>query len=345
MTYHADIDETLISFIPNGETDEEKTHAEDRLIALQEALQQSDEAFISINRQKTHGRAPEEFITHVAADKYTLNELLIFLQNEFGGGDYRLRLFVGKQMINNRLYSVAEPANKINKNESNNFDRLAQLILEQNERLAQMFSKKPEKTMVEQLEEIRLMQETFGMNKSNNQTQLNPIEQIRQSLELVETLKEMGGKDNEKEELGGMFTELMRTVNNMRQQKPAQVPVQVPAQVQKQPTEQENKKMQLSMQMKMGLSILLKAANKGSDAGDYAGMVMDMADAEQINQFLNDRDALDKIIAIEPQIGLKKQWFSDLIEHVKGLSGDVSSKFADEYDLKEEQENDKKESL
>lgn len=337
-------DDNVLTFIEEPEDLSQKTDYEERVDRIVNAMSEGLDAYISVHLQNGTGKTSQSFVTNVPADKYNVDQLLMHLQENYGGGDYRLRLIVNGRTERNKLYSVAGLPSS-NKQENNGqFEALAQMIAQSNQQMIAMIKEqqKPEKPLVEQLKEIQMMQETFGMNKEPAPAQ-NPIEQIKQSLELVESLKEMTPKNNEEPEdnLSSMFTQLLQTVAQTRAQPRQQIPQQPIPQQPINNQEATQNMSELSMQMKMGLGLLIKAANKNDDPANYAAMVMNMAGDEKVNEFLNDENALNKLIQICPELEPKRIWFGDLIEHIKALNGDVNSKFAQEYDLIEETVNDK----
>ena len=342
-------EDNVLTFIEKPEDNEQLSDYEERINRISGALSEGLDAYISVQRQNGTGKTAQSFVTNVPADKYSVDGLLMYLQENFGGGDYRLRLIVNGRTERNKLYSVSGLPVAETKETGGQLEAIAMMIQDSNRTMLEALkqTQKPEKTLVEQLNEIKLMQETFGMNQEPAPA-LNPIKQIKESLQLVESLKEMSttNEDSQGDNLSSMFTELLKTINQTKPIQTQQPQYQPQAEKQKpQPInnqEASNNMNELSMQMRMGLSLLIKAANKNEDPANYAGMVMNTAGEEKTNEFLNDKDALNKLIKIVPELEVKREWFADLIEHIKAVSGDKTSKFANEYDLIEESIDDKK---
>jgi hypothetical protein len=85
----------------------------------------------------------------------------------------------------------------------------------------------------------------------------------------------------------------------------------------------------MQLALRLGIAALLKAARNKADTAFYADVVMDQLPEDKIGLLLAP-DALTQLESLEPKVKEHREWFADVIEHIKGMNG-APSKYADLY--------------
>lgn len=182
------------TFEVNTDDDAPETQAESRTESIFSALNDDSEAYINVYREIT-GYRDKEFVTSVPADKYDLGELLTYLGETFGGGDYRLIGYANKKIAANQLVKVARkvaPKSDDKPSETLGAMEMMRQMMEQNQRvireLAERSSGAPQKTTMDMLQELALMKEVLGGGN-----QVDPFKQMGQMFGLMEQMKGLSG--------------------------------------------------------------------------------------------------------------------------------------------------------
>jgi hypothetical protein len=152
-----------------------------------------------------------------------------------------------------------------------------------------------------------------------------PARGFGEILETVNGLKmlgiNVGGIQTEPPADEEKFTDILEKITPMvtaiaasaNKQQPA--PAVVPRETQK---KQDHQKMNIGL--KMAIGALVRAAKKNADTAFYADIVIDQVPSEKINLLVSD-GALDRLAEVEPAILEHKEWFLDVLEHVRAMCG------------------------
>jgi hypothetical protein len=346
LEQNEDGDVTVVEFF----TENLGTDAESRAADMSDALRSGRDPYVTVHRITGSGNAPEEYVTRLPADKFDFGQLQEFIAKNYGGGDYRVRLYSSNKLVKsgNRMISIAHPVEKPMNQDQGLLSVLIQKMDRQNEILMAALTKKvevqPQQFNRESyLDELLKMKALFGGSGGGG------IESIKEALGFVKELGlNIGHIGQEKEEAG--FSELLAQFAPLVTQA-AYHPNPVVARPNGQqsqaykdnpikPNPQRSQQMNMQqMQLRFGLGQLLTAARKNSDPGHWAITVLDMLDGETVRQFISEGDPVKKMIELCPDVEAHQQWFRLLAEHLKALLG-LPSTVSDEYDTDDDQQLD-----
>jgi hypothetical protein len=361
-----DIEDVEIYDVEHGEP-EEATQAEKKTENIFSALSGDAEAYLMIYREIT-GYRDKELITSVPADKYDLGELVVFLQGNYGGGDYRIIGYKDKKIAANQLIKIAHKIKSAGEQPSETMgvmDAMRQMMQE-NQRLIMQLSERgqggPQKTTRDMLEELMIMKEVMG----NNSPQVDPMAMMTQTLGMLKDLGVVGG-DNQSESLGGndqlsammgMVGKLAESAAKQPQQLPQpQLPQQfrqplppqhrpsvIPQRLQN-PLPRPNLRPQIdpslidqelraemikNPMLKYGLEMLIVQAKEKIDAGEVAEKVINFLPENDIKAFLLAPKSFETLCSLKSEVMEHKEWVLDLIEHLKAAFG-MESKHAEQW--------------
>ncbi len=308
------------------ESEEELTAAEKLTDAAIEQLSDNAEKgkTVQIYRQLGSGQESMEFVAKYPADKFTIDELINKLKVEYGGGDYRFMIRNEKgKLVANKLICIARKLSPSvsGDNQSGVYGVLERMMDKQDEFMRRMMANNQGgNSRMEMMNELVVMKELFSGNQ-----QANPMSQMKEMFEMIAMVKEQANP--EKEDDGGgftkMITEAMPLLNTMakaatgaQQPQPAHQP---------NPQRRTRQKPQEPQDMqKLAIGQLLTMAANGEEAADVAeklSIQIPEAYIPQIESLILGNDALAKMVAINPKVADKKEWFLDVIEWLKGYLG------------------------
>lgn len=329
-----------VEFDTDAQKPPTKTDAEHSFDSLLEQLQDDVEAFISIYRLTSNG---EIYAARIPADKYDLPALQEYLQEELGGGDFRLRVYRNKKLFANKLLQIEKK--KINKeNSSNSYDSLIRDLLDKmeanNQKMLELIQQKnnvPQKSTTEVLNELLLMKQIVGGGQ-----QVDPMVQLSATIETLKSIGvQIGGiqEKDENEGFGGMLeklaplaTAIISSKNNspnIRQQNP-------------QPQKQDKTMLRQQM-IKAAINDLLRAAKKQREVSVYAEEVVERV-PENILRNLVSTNFVEEMSKVNAEVITYAAWFVELGEHVKaqlGMPSTVDHLYSDdESDINDENSGD-----
>lgn len=317
-------DVTVIDFFTEGlETD-----ADEKAAAMSEALKAGRDPYILIHRILSGGNSPEEFIARFPVDKFDFGQLQDYLAENYGGGDYRVRLYSSNRLVKsgNKLITIAHRKKTVQANPGGDLVALVlQKMDQQNQMLMSILQKpKEQNSRAEFLDELIKMKAIFGGGGGGG------IDSVRDALGLI---KELGVPVGEVQKEDAGFSELLEKLAPLViHAQPQQIqPKQNPINPQDQQRRQQMNMQQ--MQLRIGIGQLLTAAKKNADPGHWATTVLDMIDMETVKGFVLEGDPVEKMANIAPEVGSYREWFKLLAEHLKaqmGLPSSVSSEYDDD---------------
>lgn len=327
---------------------ENKTDADDKADALAAALKEDSSAYLNVHRRITQN-SPEEFVANFDADKYNFGQLLSYLQENYGGGDYRVRLYAKGRIKANKLLQIAhkvKPSNTPQINPTGDAAQILNVVLQEmrnsQEKMFQTLQQKTE-SRGDLLKDMALFKELFG----GNSAPVNPFEAMKPMLEFMTMMGFQppgAGVEHEKGFMDVLEKTLPVFLKGMQQRpQPVRMPrAQIAAPVYKQnpvePLQQAPETDTQEKELRQMLSILVKAAKKGGDQYTYATMMFDQFDPDIIAQIAQTPGITDILGGIEPDVIEYKPWFLLLIEHLKaqmGLDSEVAADYVDLTDVDE----------
>lgn len=306
------------------------THADIATESLVHALNDvSASASVSIHRQNGNGKEALTFLDSFAPDKFTPDDLLQHIKNTYGSGDYRIHIRENGKLKANRHVSIEAPR-IVSRETPGNSDlrELVAVIQQQQQQMLAVFREmqSPQNTEDQMIERMLKYKALFGGNQQSRG--------FGEIIETVNGLKMLGinvggiqTEPAEKEEGFGDILEKMAPIvtamvqtNNQQQHHP---------QPQPQPNPQQRKANPMNLALKLGIAMLLKAARNKADTAFYADVVMDQLPEDKIPMLLAP-NALEQLESVEPKVKEHREWFADVMEHLKGMNG-MTSKYADLY--------------
>lgn len=313
-----------------------KTSQQARLEDIIEDLNNTDnDATMSVYRQSPlGGKAAMTFLASFAPDKYTMDELQLWLRDNFGSGDYRVQIRSGGRIRANKLISVEAPKVETDiRHPTSEAGEVLNVVMQAIEKQNQMLAAALQTNQTSEDDLLRRMvtyKQLFSSDSGGN-----TIGQIRDTLALVEDLR---GEVEPKDDGFGAVIDKLAPIAEAVAKNPQPQPQPQPQQPKQNPSpRQGHKSMNI---LHAGLATLLRAAKKGADTGFYADFILDQLPAEKVASFLVDKGAFDKLVILNPDVVAYKAWFDDLAEHVKAQIG-MESKYAEQYkDLNPSFEND-----
>lgn len=339
LEQHDDGDVTVVEFF----TENLGTDAESRAADMSDALRSGRDPYVTVHRITGSGNAPEEYVTRLPADKFDFGQLQEFIAKNYGGGDYRVRLYSSNKLVKsgNRMISIAHPVEKPANQDQGLLSVLIQKMDRQNEILMAALTKKvevqPQQFNRESyLDELLKMKALFGGGGGGG------IESIKEALGFVKELGLNIGQEKEEAGFGELLAQFAPLVTQAADQPVPQVQPKMRGYqenpINSNPQRSQQMNMQ-QMQLRFGLGQLLAAARKNADPGHWAITVLDMLDGETVKQFVSEGDPVKKMIELCPDVEAHKQWFRLLAEHLKALLG-LPSTVSDEYDTDDDQQLD-----
>jgi len=323
---------------------------------LAELGQTGSDAMVSVYRAEAlKGFKGGAFLFSCLPDEFTLEKL----RDEYGGGAYRIHVRANGGIVANRLVSVEEP--KRPKTEiptsppadvTTPITAMTQAMIAGFENLGKLIvaAQPQQQSRADMLKEMLMYKELFAAPQSS---QGNPLDLVRQGMELAKEFGAGGGKETGTadivmgllETFGKPIAEAVSAAQ--AQQKINQPPLAVPqgphiapalsgpAIIAPIPTHPaimsdtptvDGDTMQA---MKGYINFLIAQAQAGNDVFTYAGMILDQAPPEQVDQFIDRPDWLDFLAQFEPNVKAHELWFSQLRAAIKELlteeSGDGTS--------------------
>lgn len=332
-----------------------QTDQEEKSESLFDSLKSDPDSFITVHRQPLGGNNAMEFVGRFDADKFDLGGVLAHIQKTYGGGEYRVKGYSRGKITANKLIGIAHPISiKSDSGESS----LMRDVLDRMEKMQQQIvSVMQEKntgtnSRSEFLQEMMMMKQFFDTGAKSNGG-------FGEIMTVVSGLKELGvqiGGISEASDTGfaGLAEKFIplatailsqpktsqseKTLLPSRASPAGRLQAQKPAHPKQPVTIQQPKteEQKMSLALKMGIATLLNGAKTGADAGDYAELVLANVDEKTLEYMFIDPHAVNKLSAINPEVGKHTQWFIDLGEHIKAHLG-LESAFSHLYD---EAEND-----
>jgi len=338
----------------DGMTSEEvKTEAEHKADALADALSEDPEAFIVVSLQKNGGNSPMEAVGRYPADKYDMGQLQEHLRKTYGGGDYRIKLYVKGRIKANKLISIAKPLNAepgkggSDLGEMTNMMSLMLQQMQQNNRemlAAIQGAQTGGQSRTEMINEMMLMRDLFGQNQPQPAQSL--VQQMREMTEMKEVFGEMFGGDKSEdsgfgdllEKASPLFEAVATGMAAPSQTPPTTPPQPSPEQVAEHRARaaaktkmESNKKMNIFLNS--AIKQMLQAAQLNADPGAVAEQVLDKLPEAAARKYVTAPGAIDKLAKVNQGVTQFREWFIMVGEHIKAQLGEPSLVSAEYEDI------------
>jgi hypothetical protein len=320
-------------------------------------LGEHGEASINVYKMPGPGRTGLTFCFACAATDYTPAELMMKVQEERGAGEYQItatqkgrrgvlrksKFRVDEPSPDQKARNAVEPARpdgtlQIMEFVERSLNRQSEIIAGALASISQRLEQPRIDPMEQQrqtLEMIASMREIFAppapVAPANNGGLTSAVSQLKEVLELKALLQsdKEPGEASTVETMMGMAKDFLPALVAAGQasiQQPAaqpqprraiaRPPAQQPAPTTvPEPKPQENAAM---LELMKQLNVLVDAAKRDADVELYAALVYDQFEVDQLEKFLTDPTALDKLATWDANVKAHRQWFDNLRSTILG---------------------------
>lgn len=314
-----------------------KTQYDEKLDELIDSFQSTPNATVSIYRQKGNNvNDGLTFLDSFPPDKYTREQIMKLLRDEYGTGDYRVQVRVKGKLKANELICIEAPKKPEHGSRSETSDIIETVLTRLDRMQQQMFNtpqKSPEQIEHDFLQKMLVMKQLFGQPQQSNGG-------LQEMLTLITGLKSAGlistpnDEKDVKESDGFMgflssMAPTLETIAKGAMQPRQQIPQQMPPAYHPQPAPQPEPDLtgepdglpeHVKALVSMALITLCNAADKQSDSEFYADWVLDQMPDEHLSEFVAMLEAdnwLDTLDAMS--YGKAKPhavWFEELRQQI-----------------------------
>lgn len=302
----------------------------------------SDKVSLSIYRQTGNGQESMQFVESMPPDKYGYTELLNYIRENYGAGDYRLQVRQNGKLKANKLVQIAKRVSQPQQNSGNDsallhaIQGMQEQIAQQNQVIARMMQQPQGNSKKDFLEEMMIYKQLFSDNSPKHAGGVGEL------LQSVDALKSLGinvglPSPEEKEEGFGDMIDKISPILMTAFQHQRQAPVRPNVKPNPQPRDEQ---MFEKMQLKMGIAQMVAGARNGADPSLFAEFVVNTVDQEKVDKYLTSPNAFQMVCQIDKNAAPYQAYFNDIKEHINGLYG-RESKFSDIYsDFRDERIDD-----
>jgi hypothetical protein len=285
-------------------------------------------AAVRIYRQGPGGYRDLTLLTECMPEEFSP----MTLQNEFGGGTFRIHVRANGQLLANQELKVAAP--QVTRHQPDMLSPIQGQINALAETMRQMADAMrtpppPQQSRADMIQEMMMMKELFGTAPAARAA--DPLDQLDKIMGVHARLSELTGnapaqKPDNMAALWDAAKTFLPMIAAAAQQRPpapmqnhqaapmAPMPVQANlphAAEETPPPHDEGAEM-----FKMYLAMLIEKAKGNSDPTGYAHIIIDSITDDQINQLLAPENWLEILAAVNPNVMQCREWFTELREIV-----------------------------
>ena len=318
--------------------DDDGTNAESALEGLLNEFSGSGDAIVNVYRQ-IDGANNIAFLFKTTPTEMRGGEIMEKLRDAYGSGDYRIHVREKNLIVGNKGFSIEAPkeAEKVEAKD-NTSDMMAMMMNQANNQQALLlaavnaFASKeapPPPPAIDpvamQAGMINALVALKGLAVDDKPVGKDPVEMLIQGITLA---KELGPKEGETNSndlvleglkafaptiVGATQAGMAQMAGNAPPGAPPGAPGAPPQQLPgPPPATPENREVFEKQLMKVQLGFLVRNAMEGRNPELYAELVLDQIGAEKVLEFIGAPDAMDKLIALVPEIETVRPWFDRL---------------------------------
>lgn len=334
--------------LPDLLFDEETDPAQDAVNRLLAGIGSSSNAYCSIWEQDGTHKAPLKFLFKCAPDEYDYEGLIEKVQQDHGGGTYRLQIRVNGKLQANHTFAIAGEKKKAPEaavktllpSGDTDFKSLFLEIQRSNqEMMREILASIPQQgnNLVEMAQQMMVLKQLFGNDAPKES--VDPLKQFQTTLAMMNEIKAIGG-DGE----GGVGSQVVAVVQRylpeiinvtklaLSRPRAPMMPfpgaTARPTQAQPGPTPQPQHKTATVQGEKMNpilttlrghIVTLTNFAATGTNPELCASLVIDKTPEEMIDplcDFLESPDCMKQLIELHPPIANLQPWFEQLRESI-----------------------------
>lgn len=255
------------------------------------------------------------------------------LRDEYGGGDFEVRIIKNGKIFRRRKTIVEPPLKKppapphnstselmhIVESMNNGFNRLGELMLE-NSKTSQS---NPMNDQMQMLQNLVAMKELLGLDNQPAVKQTAPLTQLKELLELQQLMGGNSGGGSDGESILSLASNLLPKLAEIGKEEQAQKTMELQMKL-KNPRGRRRRRVTQKITegdnpMKMHLVFLTVQAKNDRDVPTYAHMVIDNTPQNKLNElrtFICGADALSEMIKVYPPVGDYVSWFTELGRYI-----------------------------
>jgi len=288
---------------------------------------------IRIFRQLGTGKESMEFVAVYPADQFTIDDLIVKMQAEHGGGNYRFMVYNEKGRLSaNKLIPIAAPAGG-GVDGGDAMQKMFAAYMERQERVTQalmarideLSRKEPQKqeSRADFLREMMIMKEIFTPQGQSQAAQppLSMREQISGMREMMGLASELNGSREEEETALSvldkglpLLTELVKAGRGETRA----IEKTKPARAKKTEQNQEDDTGMINIVAEG----LIGEARAGSEAKDVATEIVSKVPRlykARMKKMLHDKELVIKLVESEPALSNYEEWLGRVLEECKRL--------------------------
>ncbi len=319
----------------DGEEDEDQQL--DALEGMISEFQGAADAVVNVYRQGEGKNM--SFLFRTNPGEMSGGEIMEKCRDRFGTGDYRVHIRKGPRLVANKPFSVeAEKDDEIEPAKNGGLDTMAFITMmqESNKQTMTMFTEAmrafasnqsnapvfdpvaAQASLMSQLASLKQMSEPKDQSK-------DAVAMLIQGLTLAKELGPKDGETNSSDILLEGIKQFAPALTNAAQQMQGRNPaLPAPGDPQANADADREREMglrQVMMRQQLGFLVQNAAANKNAEL--YAELLLDQLGEKVVLDFVAQPDALDKLIAINPDVGNYRPWFEALRGFILELTADT----------------------
>lgn len=332
--------------------------------ALIDEIRGEEETTVNVYRIGS-GRGKETFLFSASPEDITAKDIMERCRDQYGGGDFKMVTRDAKKIVRSARFSVEAVAapEKEEKREEFGAGAMIAMIQQSNQQMMGMF----QTTMAAMAEAMRggnqpafnpteatrtIMESVAAIKQLADPPQNNNgSEMVKMLIQGITLAKEMGTKDgdtNSYDLLGKALDYLPALAAGAQAlpgykppgaapgHNPGAPPMPHPDPETQASIEREHREAMEREQEKraweMNVAMLLGWAKTGKDPLLYAELVIDNAPEDRLLAFVNAPDAMEKLIAINPEVANYRPWFETLKNEILALTEPDDSPDTDHTD-------------
>jgi len=322
----------------DGEEDEDQQL--DALEGMISEFQGAADAVVNVYRQGEGKNM--SFLFRTNPGEMSGGEIMEKCRDRFGTGDYRVHIRKGPRLVANKPFSVeAEKDDEIEPAKNGGLDTMAFITMmqESNKQTMTMFTEAmrafasnqnnapvfdpvaAQASLMSQLASLKQMSEPKDQSK-------DAVAMLIQGLTLAKELGPKDGETNSSDILLEGIKQFAPALTNAAQQIQARGPgnpaLPAPGDPQANADADREREMglrQVMMRQQLGFLVQNAAADKNAEL--YAELLLDQLGEKIVLDFIATPDAMDKLIAINPDVGNYRPWFEALRGSILELTADT----------------------
>lgn len=315
------------------DTDDTATRAENALEGLLDEFSGSGDAIVNVYRQIS-GANNIAFLFKTTPTEMRGGEIMEKLRDEYGSGDYRVHIRADNRIVGNKGFSVerAEKPEPVAPRD-NSSDMMAMVLAQMNNQQTLMVEAirafgeaqkahqppAPVDPVAMQAGMINALVALKGLATDNGDPQRkDPVEMLIQGITLARELQPRDTETNSNDLLlegikhfGPVIAQASHSGMIPGMPRPSGAPQLGPPPAEGQPSPEQKVLFEKQL-LKTQLGFLVKNAMEGRNPELYAELLIDQVGEKKVLEFIGQPEAMDKLIALVPEVESVRPWFERL---------------------------------